>query len=64
MRVIRYVVVVAVLLVASRSALRGQTLDAGQVLAAARAALGGEEKLASVKTFVATGRTRQIRGIT
>jgi hypothetical protein len=62
MRVIRYVVVVALLLAASRSALRGQALEAGQVLAAAREALGGEQKLTAVKTFVATGRTRQIRG--
>ena len=64
MRVIRYVVVVAVVLAASRSALRAQAqaLDAGQVLAAAREALGGEQKLSAVKTFVATGRTRQIRG--
>src|SRR5258705_7185493 len=62
MRVIRYMVVVAVLLAASRSAVRAQTLDAGQVLASAREALGGEQKLTAVKTFVATGRTRQVRG--
>ncbi len=36
--------------------------DASKVLAATRQALGGEEKLAAVKTFVATGRTRQVRG--
>ena len=36
--------------------------DAAAVLAAARQALGGEEKLNAVRTFVATGRTRQIRG--
>ena len=36
--------------------------DAAAVLAAARSALGGESKLAAVKTFVATGRTRQLRG--
>jgi hypothetical protein len=41
---------------------RGQSPDAAQVLAAARQALGGEQTLAAVKTFVATGRTRQIRG--
>src|SRR6266581_3233460 len=39
-----------------------QTLDANQVLTAAREALGGEKNLSAVKTFVATGRTRQIRG--
>ena len=37
-----------------------QTADA--VMAAARAALGGETKIAAVKTFIATGRTRQVRG--
>ena len=35
---------------------------AAVVLAAARQALGGEKKLSSVKTVVATGRTRQVRG--
>src|SRR5882762_4365961 len=35
---------------------------AAGVLAATREALGGEKKLAAVKTLVATGRTRQIRG--
>jgi len=37
-------------------------VDAASVLAAAREALGGDQKLASVKTFTATGRTRQLRG--
>jgi hypothetical protein len=37
-------------------------VDASQVLAGAREALGGEARLAGVKTFVATGRTRQVRG--
>lgn len=31
-------------------------------MAAARAALGGDTKIASVKTFIANGRTRQVRG--
>jgi hypothetical protein len=35
---------------------------AAGVIAAAREALGGEQKLAAVKTVVATGRTRQVRG--
>jgi hypothetical protein len=39
-----------------------KTEAAATVLAATREALGGEKKLASVKTLVATGRTRQIRG--
>jgi len=38
------------------------TEAAAGVLAATRQALGGEKKLASVKTVVATGRTRQVRG--
>jgi hypothetical protein len=41
----------------------GQPSDPAQaVLSAAREALGGETKLSAVKTFTATGRTRQIRG--
>ena len=36
--------------------------NADKVLADARAALGGEAKIAAVKTFIATGRTRQVRG--
>jgi hypothetical protein len=36
--------------------------DANAVLAAARTALGGDAKIASVKTFIANGRTRQVRG--
>src|SRR5262245_53138318 len=61
MCVIRIVILVGVLAAAS-STLLSQAPDAAQVVAAARAALGGERNLASVKTFVATGRTRQIRG--
>ena len=36
--------------------------DPAAVLAAARQAMGGEKKLAAVKSFTATGRTRQVRG--
>ena len=36
--------------------------DAAAVIAQARQALGGESRLAAVKTFIATGRTRQVRG--
>src|SRR5512133_1289763 len=36
--------------------------DASKMLAATRQALGGEDKLSAVKSFVATGRTRQVRG--
>jgi len=45
---------------AERSA--AQAKDAASVLAAARTAMGGESKLAAVKTFIANGRTRQVRG--
>src|SRR5258708_35236150 len=31
-------------------------------MASAREALGGEKKLSAVRTFTATGRTRQVRG--
>ena len=41
---------------------RVQTRDATPVLAAVREALGGDRNLAAVKTFLATGRTRQLRG--
>src|SRR5512133_3469327 len=41
---------------------QGPTTDATPVIAAARQALGGEQKLGAIKTFVATGRTRQVRG--
>jgi hypothetical protein len=36
--------------------------DAAAILATARDALGGDQKLANVKTFDARGRTRQVRG--
>src|SRR5262245_42223610 len=42
--------------------LLAQPGDATAVMAAARAALGGEAKIAAVKTFIANGRTRQVRG--
>src|SRR6188508_35073 len=39
-----------------------QSKDPAAILAKAREALGGEKKLTAVKTFTATGRTRQVRG--
>lgn len=36
--------------------------DAAAILAQAREALGGEKRLSAVKSFTATGRTRQVRG--
>jgi len=44
------------------SAVHAQPRDAATVVAAARAVLGGEKNLAAVKSIVATGRTRQLRG--
>jgi hypothetical protein len=46
---------------AARDAL-AQKPDASTVIAQAREALGGDKRLASVKSFIATGRTRQVRG--
>jgi hypothetical protein len=36
--------------------------EAAAILSAAREALGGEKRLSSIKTIVATGRTRQVQG--
>ena len=56
----------AVVCLAAAAAVSGpvaaQTKDPATILAAARTALGGEKKLTAVKTFTATGRTRQVRG--
>lgn len=46
----------------ARAALQAKIEAAATVLAATREALGGDKKLTAVKTLVATGRTRQIRG--
>src|SRR5437762_1183142 len=39
-----------------------QSKDPAAILAQARQALGGDKKLSAVKSFTATGRTRQVRG--
>jgi hypothetical protein len=39
-----------------------QSKDPAAILGKAREALGGEKKLTAVKSFTATGRTRQVRG--
>jgi hypothetical protein len=71
MRVIRFVVPMLCLTAVSSaqilalSAVAFAEADAPeptQVLAAARQALGGEQRLQGVKSFVASGRTRQVRG--
>ena len=61
MRVFGQLVVVVCVLAAT--ALDGQQKpEATAILAQAREALGGEKKLAEIKTFVVTGRTRRIQG--
>lgn len=55
-------VVGCVAAVAALSGIAAQPKDAATVLSAARQALGGEAKLSAVKSFTATGRTRQVRG--
>jgi hypothetical protein len=60
-RFARFVTVVAI----GAAALHAQAPAAGdpaKVLAQAREALGGDKKLAAITSFVATGRTRQVRG--
>jgi hypothetical protein len=61
-RSLLHAVLVVSLAAGALLAAEGQGVDASQVLAAARQALGGEEKLAAVRTFIAAGRTRQVRG--
>jgi len=51
-----------VVLAATSYSVHGQTVDPATVLAAAREALGGDTRLSAIKTFTATGRTRQVRG--
>jgi hypothetical protein len=68
MRAFRYALAVAALvatagpLAQSSAPAPDPAPNAAAVLATAREALGGEKKLAAVKTLVATGRTRQVRG--
>ena len=42
--------------------LGAQSKDPAAILASARQAMGGDAKLSAVKSFTATGRTRQVRG--
>jgi hypothetical protein len=61
-RLIPFVLLVAVGPPFGGLADQAPSADATQVLAAARTALGGETAIGAIKTFVATGRARQIRG--
>jgi hypothetical protein len=54
--------VTAVVPLVAQLAARTQPGDADKVMAAARAALGGDARIGAVKTFIANGRTRQVRG--
>src|SRR5438067_2004678 len=62
MRCTRYSVFAAALAAGLQLSAHAQAPDAAKVLADARTALGGDDKLSAVKSFVATGRTRQVRG--
>lgn len=66
MRTVIHCVVVCLTVIGLEHVGHGQNAqapgDAAAILAAARAALGGDAKIAAVKTFIATGRTRQVRG--
>jgi hypothetical protein len=62
MRVLLPVAFAASVAAVSLGLASSQGRDASPALAAARDALGGESALSAVKAFVATGRTRQVRG--
>lgn len=62
MRVFGHFIVILSLTAAAALHTTAQVPDANAVLAKAREALGGEKRLSGVKTLIATGRTRQVRG--
>ena len=62
MRVLGQSAVLVLLAAGAVRAVQTPATDPATVLAAAREALGGEKRLAAVKSFVATGRTQQVRG--
>lgn len=62
MRALRSLTLVLALIAVGYIPIQTQAPDANAVLAAARKALGGETRLAGVKSLIATGRTRQVRG--
>ena len=55
-------VIVSICLVGYEAPGLAQAPTADSVMAAARTALGGDAKIGAVKTFIANGRTRQVRG--
>src|SRR5436190_4774120 len=62
MRVFAQCAVVGCLAAMVSGSATAQSKDPAAILAQARQALGGEKKLTAVKSFTATGRTRQVRG--
>src|SRR5438874_10035718 len=62
MRVFAQCAVVGCLAAIVSGGVSAQSKDPAAILAQARQALGGEKKLTAVKSFTATGRTRQVRG--
>src|SRR6476646_6228532 len=62
MRAFEPLIAILCLGVTAAGLLDAQTTDPMAVLATAREALGGEKRLSSVKSFIATGRTRRVRG--
>lgn len=63
MRTRAHALLIACLAAGALVAAQGPAPDAAaKVLASAREALGGDKKLAAVKTIVVTGRTKQVRG--
>lgn len=62
MRAFGRLIAILCLGVTAAGLLYAQTTDPMAVLATAREALGGEKRLSSVKSFIATGRTRRVRG--
>jgi hypothetical protein len=54
--------VAAIAALAQAVTAHGQTRDAAPILTASRAALGGDARIAAVKTLIMSGRTRQVRG--
>jgi hypothetical protein len=57
-----FILLISIAVPALPSAQTPRADAAAPVLAAARAALGGEQKLSAITAIVATGRTRQVRG--
>jgi hypothetical protein len=62
MRVFGQCAVLVLLAAGGVFALQAPAVDPATVLASAREAMGGDKRLAAVKTFTATGRTQQVRG--